>query len=162
MSLKTVGGRFISSAGKILTDICACICDNTVHSPCNGSDRVKKTLTLTFNWHGITHNFTLTWITSSSSCFNQEGWDTPIEDVVICADASPTFSIRQWALCCDGVSWQLTLAYVLDGILQSATTPSGGIDAITVVSTSPMHLTTTIPGLDVCGLGADDALIDIQ
>lgn len=162
MSLQTISAHFVRNvAGALITGICACLCDNTVLSPCNGSDRVKKSLTLTFNWHGITHNFPLTWIVESSFCFNQEGWEYDGGDIVICSGSSPTFTIRQWALCCDVVSFKLTIAYLADGVLQTLQTDSG-IDPFTVVATAPMHLTTTIPGLDFCGLGSDDALVDIQ
>lgn len=166
-----MAAKFWLNAGKIvfqsgvpcLSD--ACPCDDTVSSPCNGSDRVGKALTMTVNWNGITKNIPLTWSVSSSSCFGGQGWEYNTPDVTICDSAFPTFKIRGVALCCSTTTWFMQIQTIMNGGAGDVTVDfatGAGISAFTIVSTAPMHITATLAGLDACGLGTDDLLIDIS
>ena len=150
--------------GTALIDCPICPCPGEHMSPCNGTKGVPAQLLMTASFDGNTVDLPLDWLFSmTATCIGQEGWayQAPSPEVVICSG----LNIVSVALCCgldDPDVWGLEIAVRIAGILDSFRTHGSGLDALTIVSTSPVHYTTqTTSPFSACST-LDTLLVDIQ
>jgi hypothetical protein len=168
LTLQTVNGYFLASAGELLSDVCACLCAPSHSSVCNGADLVPDTVHITFNFNGNTLTLPLKWIETSSACSGTEGWEYTGGRRTICTDLA--VENHGISLCCafdaPGV-WHIGLALWVDGDstagnLQSYTSsPLGGLDTVVTVTTKPIDYTTqTTAPLATIGSGTHTLLVE--